>query len=374
MTTIPPILQQLLPKPLPKIWQQQQQAPTLSESADYLDAASDRDVYQTDSLVRRMHTKEHTLKDIVALKTGIPAKEICLTNRVEEARALLLRLFGRGGTDHVSGFEPMHRDWVWGCAQQQLTLNALPLSHHMELPLSTWKEQQTLDTRILILEHPNLTTGVPLRPFDVADMAAQFEGLVILDESAIACCERESLQHIRETCHNVVVIQRFFGTVGMILAHPDLVSILETFKAPVWDALAEMGIVASGQANFPVQQTIQEREQLKAKLERLPHVLRVFDSATNTLLIELEEADRSIAYLREAEYILLHRVPPMEGLDQGVRLTVGTPLDNLRLIKALERLPQALSKRYQFWQNVSNGLRRASAFLGAFKKILGGGV
>lgn len=372
METIPPLLQQLLPKPLQKIWKAQQGLPMLSASAEYLDAASERDAYTTGSLVKTGMTKEQTLKSVIALKKEISQNELCLTNTVAEARQLLLRVFGRGGEDRAMGFEPMHAEWASNCAQLQLGLDSLPLYHQMELPMQEWAEAQQVDTRILVLEHPNSITGLPLRSFDVADVAANFEGLIILDESAIACCAQESLAHIRTTCSNVVIIQRFFGTVGTIIAHPDLVAALECFKAPVLDPIADIAMAASGQAAYPLEQVEQERQQLRQALEKLPHVQRVFPSATNTLLLELENADESVAYLREEEYILVHRVPSMPGLEQGVRLTIGTPLDNLRLLKALERLPQGLNKRPSFWENVSNGLRRASAFLGVFKKILGG--
>lgn len=374
MDTISPLLQQLLPKPLQKIWKANQVVHPLGNSTEYLDAASERDAYELGSLVRTGMTKEQTLKAIVALKKEVEKEALCLTNTVDDARMLLLRVFGRGGEDRVLGFEPMHHDWATNCAQLQLGLDTLPLYHQIELPLQEWQDAQKIDTRILLLEHPNPLTGALLRSFDVADIAANFEGLIILDESAIACCAPESLAHIRATCHNVVIIQRFFGTVGGILAHPDLITALEHFKVPILAPIADWGITASGQAAYPLEQVQQEREQLRKALEQLPHVLRVFPSATNTLLIELEEVEQSVDYLREEEYILVHRVPPMEGLEQGVRLTIGTPLDNLRLLKALERLPQTLNKRTSFWQNVSNGLRKASAFLGAFKKILSGGI
>lgn len=374
MDTIPPLLQQLLPKSLQKIWKAQQVVPCLSSSAEYLDAASERDAYASGSLVRTGVSKEQTLKSIIALKKEVTKNELCLTNTVAEARMLLLRVFGRGGEDRAMGFAPLHAEWATDCAQLQLGLDTLPLYHQMELPMQDWSEAQSIDTRILILEHPNTITGLPLRSFDVADIAANFEGLIILDESAIACCAQESLAHIRTTCSNVVILQRFFGTVGTIIAHPDLIAALECFKAPVLEPIADLAMAASGQAAYPLEQVQEERKQLRQALEKLPHVQRVFPSATNTLLLELDHADESVEYLRKEEFILIHRVPSMPGLEEGVRLTIGTPLDNLRLLKALERLPQGLNKHSSFWQNVSNGLRRASAFLGVFKKILGGGI
>lgn len=374
MHALPPVLQCLLPKSLQKIAQQRLAQPPLQANADYLDASADRDVYQTGSLLRNSVSKENSLKSIVALKLEEPVERLCLTNRADDARQLLLSLFGRTGLDQVVGFAPQHAQWTTLCAQYQLEMNVLSLYHQLELPVRAIDEQLTPNVKIMVLEHPNPITGALLRPFDVADVAAKFEGLVILDESAIACSSADTLRTIADTCPNVVVIQRFFGTVGVLIADPAVVALLELFKAPVLDALVDAALVASGQAAYPVNQLLREREQMKNQLEAMSHVQRVYASAANTLLLVVADADRVVTHLRKEEYILVHRVPAMEGLEEGIRLTVGTPLDNLRILKAIEQLPQALDKRTHFWKNVSHGLRRASAFLGAFKKIFGGGI
>ena len=68
-------------------------------------------------------------------------------------------------------------------------------------------------------------------------------------------------------------------------------------------------------------------------LEEAHGVLRVWPSAANFLLVELEDATRAFSRARTAG-LLVRDVRAQPGLDRALRITVGTREQNERLLEA----------------------------------------
>ena len=122
-----------------------------------------------------------------------------------------------------------------------------------------------------------------------------------------------------------------------------------------------------------VEKTINEREQLKTALQQLPQVLKVHESHSNTLLIESRNHAALVNYLAEEEQIIVQDVSAIEGFENCLRITVGPGINNLRFIKAMKDMPKHTSAGYIFWKNVGKTLKKASVYLGVFRKIFGAG-
>ncbi|MGH8327067.1 MAG: histidinol-phosphate transaminase, partial [Steroidobacteraceae bacterium] len=73
-----------------------------------------------------------------------------------------------------------------------------------------------------------------------------------------------------------------------------------------------------------------------------PGVLRVHPSAANYLLTEFEDAQAAFAAARMAG-LLVRDVRAQPGLGRHLRITIGTPEQNSRLLTALQRLPRGAS-------------------------------
>jgi histidinol-phosphate/aromatic aminotransferase/cobyric acid decarboxylase-like protein len=80
---------------------------------------------------------------------------------------------------------------------------------------------------------------------------------------------------------------------------------------------------------------IEERGRLATALATMPLVERVWPSDANFLLVECSDAGRMLAAgIRGG--LLVRDVRRQPGLGRCLRITVGTPAENARLIASLE--------------------------------------
>lgn len=366
--------QQQLPKPLKNLLKSK--VPTTALEG-YLNAHEEVDCFQTGSLSLQQNHWEQELKTHLAKQLGLEPQQLCLGSSPQGLRHLLIQITCSGRRNHCITFAPQRPQVQQLLALHQVQQSTLPLYHGVELPIYDIQEQVESNTKLLILDHPNAITGALLQQFDIADAATAFEGWVLVDEAAIGATPQESMKSMVATCDNTIVLQRTVGGMAVLIAHPELVQVLEKCRpalplAQLQQAVELCTLPSNPQEVALVLSTLaKERAQLQAVLEGLPFVEKVYPSSTNTLLLEVKKADAIVDFLRESERILVYRVPPMEELREGIRLTLGTPLDNLRLRSAFEQLPQKMNPKRALWGDMSKGLKKAGSFLGFFKKFLG---
>jgi histidinol-phosphate/aromatic aminotransferase/cobyric acid decarboxylase-like protein len=79
-----------------------------------------------------------------------------------------------------------------------------------------------------------------------------------------------------------------------------------------------------------------ERAQMAARLARSPNVVRVFPSDANFLLLECRDAQRFLAAGKTAG-LIVRDFSTAPGLAQCLRVSIGTPEQNRRLLAAVEQ-------------------------------------
>lgn len=342
----------------------------------YLNAQEEVDCFQVGSLALQQNQQEQLFKKQLANQLGLSPQQLCLGVNPQSLRQLVLQITCSTKHDQCMSFAPQRPQLQQLLRLHQVQQKVLPLYHLVELPIYKIKEEVNLTTKLLVLEHPNAITGTLLQKFDVADAVTSFEGWVLIDESAIGATPHESLKSLVDTCDNALVLQRTVGGLSVLIAHPELVELLEYCRPPLplaqlQQAIDIMNLPQEKEAALTIAVLKKERAQLTKALEALDFVQKVYPSSSNNLLLTVKKADAVVNFLRDSERILVYRVPPMEDLQEGIRITLGTPLDNLRLRSAFEQLPQKMNPQHSFWGDLSKGLRRAGSFLGFFKKISG---
>ncbi|MFK7796977.1 MAG: aminotransferase class I/II-fold pyridoxal phosphate-dependent enzyme [Aureispira sp.] len=342
----------------------------------YLNAQEEVDCFQVGSLSLQQAHQEKTIKAQIAESLGVPVNQLCLGSSPQSLRSLLLQLTCSCKRDHCIALSPQRPEVQQLMAVHQVQQTVLPLKYLLELPVDSIKNQTGLNSRLLLLDHPNAITGALLQKFDIADVVTSFDGWVLIDETAIGATPIDSMKTMVATCNNAMVLQRTIGGLAVLIAHPEVVQLVEQCRvdlpfAQLQYAAKSMIFDTQKEKELVIATLQKERKQLKKVLEVLPFVEQVYPSHTNSLLLSVKKADEIVDFLRESERILVYRVPPIEDLPNGIRLTLGTPLDNLRLRNALEQLPEKMNPKRAFWGDLSKGLRKAGSFFGFFKKILG---
>ena len=129
--------------------------------------------------------------------------------------------------------------------------------------------------------------------------------------------------------------------VGSLLASPRIVALLRKIIPPyamaqptVEVALQALQPAAQAVARSRVAATLAERERLATGLAASPRVVKVWPSAANFLLVEFRDAGAALRDIAAAG-LLVRDFRSQPGLEAALRLTIGTPEQNERLLRSL---------------------------------------
>ncbi|MEJ2591075.1 MAG: histidinol-phosphate transaminase [Candidatus Thiodiazotropha sp.] len=203
----------------------------------------------------------------------------------------------------------------------------------------------------IIFPNPNAPTG-RLLPLDDIErlLERNRESVVVVDEAYIDF-GGESAARLVGRYPNLLVIQTLSKSrslagmrIGLALGHPGLIEglirVKDSFNSYPVDRLALAAAVAAfeDETYFSTarQKVIDAREQLAAALDDLG--FEVVPSAANFLFVRHPGRDAAelAAALRRQGVIVRHFALPR--IDQHLRITVGTPPQNHRLIDCLKRI------------------------------------
>lgn len=312
----------------------------------------------------------------------IDANKILAGNGSDELMDLLMRVFCNNGKDHILAFSPCNPKIKHFAAFNGLVVDELPLNHQFQLSIFQTKNHITEHTKMLFLSNPNHFSGISLRGLDMVDIIADFNGIVVVDESFIGYEPENSLLEYLDSYPNLIIVQSFSNVWGMaglrlgvLFASPQIVELLNKVKAPysVNSAAQEVAVKALHLPEFKdriVTETIGERERLKDALLEFKFVQEVFNSDANFLLVRVEKPEQLLEYLDD-ERIYVCDASSQQNCHGCLRITVGNPDQNQRLLKSLQEMPSKTAPARMFFKKLGQTLQKASVFLGFFKKIVG---
>jgi histidinol-phosphate aminotransferase len=199
--------------------------------------------------------------------------------------------------------------------------------------------------------------GGNLLPLDaIAALAARLRdrAVVVVDEAYIEFSAAPSATGLLEALPNLAVLRTLSkahalaaARVGSVIASADLIAVLQRCQAPyplpvpcVEAALSALAPEMRARTQARVVETIAERARLHAGLAALPVVRRAMDSSANFVLVRCADAQAAFAGLL-AQGIVVRDLRAMPGLADALRITVGTPEQNDRVLATLASLPAA---------------------------------
>ncbi len=207
-----------------------------------------------------------------------------------------------------------------------------------------------LPVKGIVLCDPNNPMGTSIRPDDIAQLLAQFKGLVLIDEAYVEYSARRSYRHVIAEHTNLVVVRSMSKALAMAglrlgaaFAQAPLIATMRKVRLPfalprpVTDA-ALADLREPQRLRAQIDQFITERNRFAALLRTVPLIERVYADAgfvtvrTDTVLAR---------HLAEAGF---DTVPNPMGWPRHIRISIGTPEINDRVISALNNYtPQEFS-------------------------------
>ena len=232
---------------------------------------------------------------------------------------------------------------------QGVPFHGVPLTADFELDEAAMLNAiATHKPAVVYLAYPNNPTGT-LWNADVIEriVAAQGQqgGLVVMDEAYQPFASQTYMDRV--ACHGHVLLMRTlskFGLAGVRLGYmvgpKALIAEIDKVRPPYNISVlnCECALFALEHADVFAAQAVQirqEREKLSLSLAQLPGV-QVFPSQANMLLVRMPDATKCFEGMK-TKGILVKNVSKMHPLlSNCLRLTVGTPEENVRMLAALK--------------------------------------
>jgi len=221
----------------------------------------------------------------------------------------------------------------------------VPLRDDWSIPGDFAAKLNAAGCGLALVVNPHAPSGRLESPDTLAAIARAFNGVLMIDEAYVDFARQSALPLVRE--HDNVLILRTLSKgyslaglrFGYGLGHPDLIATLDKVRDSYnTDALAQAAATAALEhadvARANCVKVIAERSRLSAALVDLGYA--VAPSDTNFLLATVPDARRVYETLKARSIFV--RYFDQDRLADKLRITVGTPDQNDKLITALQNL------------------------------------
>jgi histidinol-phosphate aminotransferase len=287
------------------------------------------------------------LKSKISELKNVAINQIFIGNGSDEAIDLLFRAFCEPKESKAIIFPPTYGMYEVSAAINNIEVVKIPLSKDFALPKLESIKDELNSKGLLFICSPNNPTGNETDLARIKEIAANFEGLIVVDEAYIDFSESESAVSLLGEIPNLVVLQTFskaYGLagarVGMAFANPEIIAILNKIKPPynvntlsIQAALE----VLNQQKNIlnQINQIKEERKKLKTELAALANVVEVFPSEANFLLVRFTNSELVFKALIQAGIVIRNRASQVGNC---LRITIGKQEENEQVLKVLKEI------------------------------------
>ncbi len=289
---------------------------------------------------------QQKLKEKLAFVKQIAANQIFIGNGSDECIDILFRTFCEPGKDNIIICPPTYPMYEVSANINDVQVQNAPLLSDYQLNLAHIEQLVNDQTKIIWICSPNNPTGNSLDRIDIETILNHFKGIVVVDEAYINFSKQKSFVQSLIDYPNLVVLQtlsKAWGLaglrLGMCFASPQIIGYLNKVKAPyniniVTQELALQALEEVGQVNDMIKLLVDMRIALAQVIASMPHVIQVFPSDTNFILVKIPKARQLYEYLLSHGIIVRDR-SALELCEDSLRITVGTEQENTLLVDAM---------------------------------------
>jgi histidinol-phosphate aminotransferase len=289
------------------------------------------------------------VKEKLAALKGVSPSQIFLGNGSDEPIDLIIRAFCEPHQDSVMITEPTYGMYKVCAEVNAVNVQPVLLTPEFDLDLEAIPNTFDATTKVIFLCSPNNPSGNLLSRDKILEVLKRFYGLVVIDEAYIDFAKSNSFLRELKKYPNLVVLQTFSKAwglaglrLGMCFASPEIIGILNKIKYPYNVNIRTQELVLDALENayrkdIWVEEILKEKEKLAAELDSLALVEKIFPSDANFFLVRVKDAQSVYQYLMDRGIIVRDR-SRVNLCYNCLRITVGTPEENKKLIEALKQL------------------------------------
>ena len=289
---------------------------------------------------------QKALKAKIAETKGIDTEHLFLGNGSDEAIDLVYRVFCVPGESNAVSIAPSYGMYEVAAAMNDVEFRKVQLRPDFSMDTEAMLSATDSKTRLMFICSPNNPTGKSFPVERIEDILERFEGMVVLDEAYIDFSVRPSLVSLIGKYPNLIVLQtlsKAWGMaglrIGLAVADPAVISLMSKVKYPynINVAAQKMALMKLDEAakDKAVAEIVGQRFRLEKELAKCSEVKGIYSSDANFLLVRFDNPDEVYQRLLAGGVIVRNRskVPGCEGC---LRITVGTPAENDRLLRLLD--------------------------------------
>ena len=290
------------------------------------------------------------LVEALAALYGVRREQLLVGRGSDEAIDLLVRAFCRAGRDAILIQPPTFGMYAVCARVQDAGIVEVPLAADFTLDVDTVLTALTPAVKLVFVCTPNNPTGQPVPRAAVERLAQALSGraLLVVDEAYVEFCEAGSVADLIDRYDNLAVLRTLSKAwalagvrIGSLLANAEVIALLRRIMAPYPLPLpsvdaALLALSGWGRANARERLGIVrgERARMQVALRRLPGVREVLPSQANFLAVRFDDAGAAYQRLLAAG-IVVRDVRRYSNLGDALRITIGTPAENDRVLAVL---------------------------------------
>lgn len=288
---------------------------------------------------------QKALKAKIAEIKGISADSLFIGNGSDEAIDLVYRVFCVPGASNAVSIAPSYGMYEVAAAMNDVEFRKVRLRPDFSMDTEAMLAAADSKTRLMFICSPNNPTGNSFPVEQIEDILERFGGVVVLDEAYIDFSVRPSLTSLVKRYPNLIVLQtlsKAWGMaglrIGLAIADSAVIALMSKVKYPYnINVLAQkMALMKLDEAakDKAVAEIVGQRFRLEKELAKCPEVKGLYSSEANFLLVRFENPDEVYERLLAGGVIVRNR-SKVSGCEGCLRITVGTPVENDRLLRLL---------------------------------------
>ena len=290
-----------------------------------------------DPLQRKL---KRTLADVKQVKS----EQILLGNGSDEVLDLIFRTFCEPGEEEVLILPPTYGMYSVLAKLNNIIVKEVPLNKNFEIEIDSVLEAVNQKTKIIFICSPNNPSGNAIPLDQIEQLLDCFKGILVVDEAYIDFSEQKSALSILDQYPQLLVCQTFskaYGLagirLGMCYANPLIIDYFNKIKPPYnVNSLTQSRALAQLETSESIQNQvislISERKKLEQELKQFDFVSKIYPSDANFLLVVVDDANKRYDQFLDAGVVLRNR-SRLQGCNNALRVTVGTPEENTNFIK-----------------------------------------
>ena len=293
--------------------------------------------------------QQSNVKSVLATQNKVSKKQILLGNGSDEVLDLIFRAFCEPKVDNVITLPPTYGMYGVLANLNNIENREVLLSSDFQPKVEQILEVVDACSKILFLCSPNNPSGNSFSDDAVVKLLENFKGLVVIDEAYIDFSEKESWLNRLSDYPNLIITQtlsKAYGLAGIRLgicyASEEIIAVLNKIKPPynvneLTQQRALERLSEPEKIKGEISSIINQRAKLLEVLVDVKFVEKIYPTEANFILIKVDDANKRYDELIGKGIVIRNRTTqPL--CENTLRLTIGTEVENKKLIEVLKQL------------------------------------